>query len=295
MTSTIYSLAKRNLIRPPKWLPDNTHYETVMGSIAYGVATDTSDFDVYGFCIPPKDNVFPHLAGEIPGFGRQINRFNQYQEQHIMDADAQGGKGREYDLTIYSIVKYFQLVMENNPNMVDSLYTPLDCVLPITKIGQMVRDASDLFLHKGAWHKFRGYAYSQLSKIAGKTVESKRYESVLKYGYDVKFAYHTVRLVLEVEQILTEHTIDLRRNSDLLKAIRQGEWTEQQVREWFAMKEKQLDVVYNSSTLRYSPDETAIKALLLACLEEHYGRLDNIIYIQSDADRKLRQIKEILG
>ena len=295
MTSTIHSLAKRNLIRPPKWLPDNTHYETVMGSTAYGVATETSDFDVYGFCIPPKDNVFPHLAGEIPGFGRQINRFNQYQEQHIMDADAQGGKGREYDLTIYSIVKYFQLVMENNPNMVDSLYTPLDCVLHITKIGQMVRDARDLFLHKGAWHKFRGYAYSQLSKMAGKTVESKRYESVLKYGYDVKFAYHTVRLVLEVEQILTEHTIDLRRNSDLLKAIRQGEWTEQQVREWFAMKEKQLDVVYNSSTLRYSPDETAIKALLLACLEEHYGRLDNIIYIQSDADRKLRQIREILG
>jgi len=179
--------------------------------------------------------------------------------------------------------------------MIDSLYTPLDCVLHITKIGQMVRDARDLFLHKGAWHKFRGYAYSQLSKMAGKTVESKRYESVLKYGYDVKFAYHTVRLVLEVEQILTEHTIDLRRNSDLLKAIRQGEWTEQQVREWFAMKEKQLDVVYNSSTLRYSPDETAIKALLLACLEEHYGRLDNIIYIQSDADRKLRQIREILG
>jgi len=295
MTSTIHSLAKRNLIRPPKWLPDNTHYETVMGSIAYGVATDTSDFDVYGFCIPPRENIFPHLAGEIPGFGRQINRFNQYQEQHIMDADAQGGKGREYDLTIYSIVKYFQLVMENNPNMVDSLYTPLDCVLHITKIGQMVRDARDLFLHKGAWHKFRGYAYSQLSKIAGKTVESKRYESVLKYGYDVKFAYHTVRLVLEVEQILTEHTIDLRRNSDLLKAIRQGEWTEQQVREWFAMKEKQLDGVYNSSTLRYSPDEDAIKALLLACLEEHYGRLDNIIYIQSDADRKLQQIKEILG
>lgn len=295
MTSTIYSLARRNLIRPPKWLPDNTHYETVMGSIAYGVATDTSDFDVYGFCIPPKENIFPHLAGEIPGFGRQINRFEQYQEQHINDVDAQGGKGREYDLTIYSIVKYFQLVMENNPNMIDSLYTPLDCVLHITKIGQMVRDSRDLFLHKGAWHKFRGYAYSQLSKMSGKTADSKRYESVLKYGYDVKFAYHTVRLVLEVEQILTEHTIDLRRNSDMLKAIRQGEWTEQQVREWFAMKEKQLDGVYNSSTLRYSPDEVAIKGLLLACLEEHYGRLDNIIYIQSDSDRKLQRIKEILG
>ena len=72
-------LKNKKLINPPKWLPDNTHYLTMMGSVAYGVSSDTSDIDVYGFCIPKKNMIFTHLAGEIPGFGRPIKRFDQWQ------------------------------------------------------------------------------------------------------------------------------------------------------------------------------------------------------------------------
>jgi uncharacterized protein len=68
----LQKLYKEKLITPPKWLPDNTCYMVVMGSHAYGVNSSDSDFDIYGVCIPPKDLVFPHTAGEIPGFGRQI-------------------------------------------------------------------------------------------------------------------------------------------------------------------------------------------------------------------------------
>jgi predicted nucleotidyltransferase len=55
-----------------------------MGSQAYGVNTDTSDLDIYGVCIPPKEMIFPHLAGEIPGFGQQIQRFEMWQEHKVM-------------------------------------------------------------------------------------------------------------------------------------------------------------------------------------------------------------------
>ncbi len=166
----VKELHERGLIHPPKFIPSNCHYLTIMGSLAYGVSSDNSDFDVYGFCIPPKDMIFPHLAGEIPGFGRQINRFEQWQEHHVMDPSANGGKGIEYDFSIYGIVKYFQLCMENNPNMIDSLYTPRRCVLHTTQIGNLVRDNRDKFLHKGAWHKFKGYAYSMLHKAKNKNL-----------------------------------------------------------------------------------------------------------------------------
>jgi hypothetical protein len=79
----LQDLAKKNLIHPPKWLPDNTIMLTIMGSQAYGVNQDASDQDVYGICIPPKELVFPHLAGEIPGFGRQIQRFEVWQEHRV--------------------------------------------------------------------------------------------------------------------------------------------------------------------------------------------------------------------
>ncbi len=161
----LQKLYERGLVQPPKFLISNIHYMTIMGSLAYGVSSDNSDFDVYGFCIPPKELIFPHISGEIPGFGRQIQRFEQWQQHHIFDPSENAGKGREYDFSIYGIVKYFQLCMENNPNMIDSLYTPQRCVLHSTAVGNLVRENRDLFLHKGAWHKFKGYAYSQLNKM----------------------------------------------------------------------------------------------------------------------------------
>jgi hypothetical protein len=40
-------------VNPPGWLADNLCYETIMGSVAYGVSAETSDMDVYGICLPP--------------------------------------------------------------------------------------------------------------------------------------------------------------------------------------------------------------------------------------------------
>lgn len=288
--SYVKYLNDKNLIKPPKFLPDNVQYETVMGSVAYGCSDNASDMDIYGFCIPPKDDVFPHLRGEILGFGRQKNRFEQWQEHHVEDKSA----GKQYDFAIFNIVKYFSLCMENNPNMIDSLYTPQRCVLHCTQVGNMVRENRDMFLHKGAWHKFKGYAFSQLHKMDIKNPEGNRKELIEKFGYDVKFAYHVVRLLNEVEQIMTEGTIDLERNREQLKAIRRGEWTVLDIKRYFSSKERDLETLYTSSKLRYSPDEEAIKQLLLNCLEHHYGSLDKCITNLGKAEVQILKIKEIL-
>lgn len=294
-SSVVEQLTVKKRINTPKWLPNAVAYETIMGSVAYGVSSDTSDMDIYGFCIPPKEQVFPHLTGEIPGFGRQIQRFEQYQQHHVHDPDALGGKGREYDLTIFSIVKFFQLAMENNPNIVDSLFTPVSCVLHSNRIGEMVRENRRIFLHKGAWHKFKGYAYSQLHKMDIKNPQegSKRAEIIEQFGFDVKFAYHVVRLIDEVEQILAEGDLDLQRNREQLKAIRRGEWTSEQIREFFTQKEKDLEALYAKSSLPHTPDEGKIKQLLLDCLEAHYGSLADAVVVPGQERELLRQIKEL--
>ena len=54
----------------PKEAPiEHYHYEVEMGSRAYGVQTDASDVDIYGYGTPPMEYVFPHWFGEIEGFG----------------------------------------------------------------------------------------------------------------------------------------------------------------------------------------------------------------------------------
>lgn len=292
--STVKRLKEAGLISPPSFIPYNTHYETIMGSVAYGVSSDTSDMDVYGFCIPPKEMIFPHLTGEIFGFGSQVKRFEQFQQHHIVDKSALAGSGRTYDISVYSIVKYFQLCMENNPNMIDSLFTPANCVLHITKVGNMVRENRRIFLHKGSWHKFKGYAYSQLHKMTTKEPIGHRVEIIETYGYDVKFAYHVVRLLNEVEQILVEGDIDLQRNREQLKSIRRGEWKESEIREYFSNKERDLEKLYLESKLPHSPDEPKIKKLLVECLEEHYGNLEDCIVNPDQAVTALREIQSIL-
>ena len=61
--------------------------------------------------------------------------------------------GKSWDFSIFGIVRFFQLAMENNPNVIDSLFTPRRCVLSSTAIGEYIREHRVDFLHKGAWHR----------------------------------------------------------------------------------------------------------------------------------------------
>jgi predicted nucleotidyltransferase len=293
--NTCQQLSRKGLLpNVPNHVIEGVQYEVVMGSIAYGVSNDSSDMDIYGFSIPPKDIIFPSLRGEILGFDDYEITFSQFQKHHIKDESALGGKGRVYDMTIYSIVKYFRLLMENNPNIIDSLYVPNNCVLYSTSIADHVRANRKAFLHKGCWSKFKGYAYGQMHKIRTKQPEGKRKRLVDEYGYDVKFAYHVVRLLNEVEQLLVEQTLDLTKNAEQLKAIRRGEWSLDKLESYFERKEADLESFYLNSKLPDTPNVDAIRRLLVECLEQHFGSLSNLVHQDNKADIALNKISEIL-
>lgn len=249
MMSVTQKLTQDGLINPPCWLPPNVQFEVEMDG-----AGASSDIDLYGFAIPPLSDMFPHMLGEIRGLGNQHRPFEQYQVHHVVDG------GKKYDLGIYSIVKYFQLCMENDPDMIGSLFMPASHVGHITTIGQMVRDKRHMFLHKGAYSKFREYA-------------GKRKEMIEKHGFDLKSVYHAARLTCECEQILVLGDIDLQRDRELLNGIREGAWTEDGAKKWFAEREKHLLSLHRRSGLPDRPNESSIKELLIDCLEEHYGRI----------------------
>lgn len=259
---------KRQLTQVPSHVHGGLQYEVIMGSFAYGVSNDTSDIDIYGFSIPNKDIIFPHLTGNyIFGFDKTVpHNFEQWQQHHVKDPE----KRKEYDFCIYNITKYFILCANGNPNMIDSLFVPTTCITHITPLGEMVRDNRHLFLSKKCWHTFKGYAFSQMHKMNTKNPEGKRKETIEKYGYDVKYAYHLVRLLNEVEEILTECDLDLQRNREQLKAIRRGEWTQDEIKEYFSDKERYLEEEYLKSHLPHKPKLGAIRDLLFKCLEFYF-------------------------
>ena len=112
---------------------------------------------------------------------------------------------------------------------------------------------------------------------------SKRSVLISEHGYDTKFAYHVVRLLGEVEQILIEGDLDLQSR---------GEWTQKQIEDLFSDKERLLEETYNKSELPWGPDEDKIKGLLLECLEMHYGNLEKTVVRQDQFEVAVRQIFE---
>jgi uncharacterized protein len=289
----LHDLVEHKLIHPPRWLPDNTHYLAIVGSESYGAnLPGTSDQDLQGFCIPPKDDVFPHLRGEIPGFGTQHQRFGDWQEHHVKDAS-----GREFDFCVYSIVKFFQLAMENNPNILDVISVPQNCVKHITSVGLMVRDHRRMFFHAGCFHKFRGYAFKQMSKLEKGANRSnpKRAETIEKFGFDTKFLMHVIRLALECEQILLTGDLDLKRDSQFLLSVRRGEMTLEDGKKWWASKERDLETAYvNCKAVPHVPDEPAIKRLLMQCLEQHYGSLSQAVVMQPELRTLLMDLQGLV-
>lgn len=287
----LQKLKEKKLISPPDYVISNCCYLTIMGSQAYGTnIAESSDWDIYGFCIPPKRIVFPHIEGRILGFGSLGERFEQYQQHHIQDND------KEYDLSIYSIVRYFQLLMDGNPSVLDSLFTPYECVIFSTQIANMVREKRQLFLAKSCFKRYKGYAYSQMHKINTKFPQGgERKESVEKYGLDTKYAMHLVRLLLEIEQILITGDLDMRKDKEQLKAIRRGEMTKDEVFAWATEKEKHLEELYVKSTLPEKPSEDKIKQLLLNCLEHHYGDLSHCIHMPDKYEKAIVSIRQIIN
>lgn len=286
----LQDLQNKKLINPPFFVLSNTMYLTITGSHAYGCADTNvqSDVDICGFCIPSKEIIFAHLAGFIIGFGTPPPKFDQYQQHHVIDQD------KVYDITIYSIIRYFHLLMQSNPSLIDTIFVPQECILHITQVGNMIRENRKIFLHKGAFFKYKGFAISQLHKMNTKNPQGKRKEIKDQYGYEVKYAMHLVRLLSEIEQILIEGDLDLRRNSEHLKAIRRGEVKETDIIKWAAEKEIQLEKLYVESKLPAKPDEQKIKNLLLNCLENHYGNLSNCIVLPDAYKKTLLDIREII-
>lgn len=257
----------------PKFFDDiNPSYVTLMGSRAYGTEREDSDCDFYGFIVPPIEIVFPHTKGVMNGFGLRHTPFEQYEAQH-----KQHPVYGEVDVTIYNIVKYCQLVMGGNPNMVDSIFTPDNCVVELDGVGKHLRNNRKLFLSEIMFHRFRGMAFQHASRLKKGIAKEGRKKNVDEFGWDVKDGYHTIRILLQIIEILETGDLVLDRNRMYLNQIRDGEYSLNYILLQFDILMKRLEeIVAKGSSVPYSPDEKMIYKVLVECLEMKYGNLSSI-------------------
>lgn len=241
--------------RPPEYYLEFVGYECVVGSTAFGLATDTSDEDVRGFFVAPAEEFMglPQLAppGQIEG-----------KKDPVTKKPLEGE-----DWVYWELAKYVELLLKANPSVLETLYTPL--VRKTSVVAERLREIRSTFLSKQIANTYSGYAISQMERIEHAVMRPKMLwdkwrakcaearsqhrrmpeppdvpDEVDETAYRGKHAMHLVRLLyagehalrtgellVEVSAELRDELLDLRYNPPPITELRERIRT--QIRERF--------------------------------------------------------------
>jgi predicted nucleotidyltransferase len=94
-----------------------------------------------------------------------------------------------------------------------------------------------------------------------------------QFGYDAKHASHLVRLLLSVQEILTEGNLSVRHpHAQLLRDVRGGAWSYDELIEWANEQEQIIHKLSAEKPLRHSPDRDAIDQLITDMVMTFHGK-----------------------
>jgi uncharacterized protein len=120
----------------------NRIFEGMSGSHLYGMNTPESDMDTRG--------VF------LPDFRVLLDPFMKTETFDSFEGE---------DRALYSLGKFMNLCVDNNPNVLELLYVPEQFTLFKTPVWDKLVEYRNLFLSKNIKHRFLGYAFAQLEAI----------------------------------------------------------------------------------------------------------------------------------
>lgn len=138
----------------------------VTGSHAYGTATESSDLDIRGVVRTPTriklstTKSFEQFIGDVPQL-RERQNYPAPSSPLVARACSETWQ----DSTIYDLVKACHLMAQANPNMLELLWLPEDCVIHWNYYSTLM-DIRSAFLSTKVQYTYSGYAFAQWKKIA---------------------------------------------------------------------------------------------------------------------------------
>lgn len=241
-------------------VPMGTVLLSYRGSIAHGMYVPSTepnsidDKDLMGFCIPDDRFYF--------GLGN-------FEQQEV--------KYKEWDSVIYEFRKFARLIVQQNPNVLSTLWNEPRYNIITERAGRELIENRGLFVSRKAYHSFTGYAYAQLKKMTHLAFQGymgeKRKRLVEKHGYDTKNAAHLIRLLRMGIEFLNEGVLYVDRgikgDAPQLLQIKNGEWTLEQVKAEADILFKRSEAAYDNCKLPNSIDTQKVDGLITEIVRGH--------------------------
>jgi predicted nucleotidyltransferase len=238
-----------------KRIPASTVMLGYMGSHSHGTfipstdANSIDDVDLMGICVGPLES---YLG--LGNFEQMIH------------------KEAEWDIIVYEIRKFTRLLLLQNPNVLGLLWLKDDLYVH-NDIQREYIEKREIFSSKLAYKSFIGYAYSQRKKMNMKKFEgymgAKRKALVEKYGYDIKNAAHTIRILrMGIEFLNTSKLNVFREDAAELIDIKTGKWELDKVISLADKLLKDAELALKSSKLPDRPNTKEAELLLMNVIKE---------------------------
>ncbi|MGW3851619.1 nucleotidyltransferase domain-containing protein [Streptomyces fagopyri] len=221
---------------------DHTIYSCVMGSRAFGLATDDSDTDRRGVFLAPT-----------PLFWRL-----EKPPTHV-----EGPADEQFS---WELERFCVLALRANPNILECLHSPL--VEYADDTGRALLDLREAFLSRRAHETFARYAQGQHRKLEA---------DVRRHGAPRwKHAMHLLRLLMTSRDLLRTGTltIDVGDRREPLLAVKRGEVPWPRFEAWMSRLEAEADEAGARSPLPAEPDHARVEDFLVGVRRASARRAD---------------------
>lgn len=158
-------------------------------------------------------------------------------------------------MTVYSLRKWTRLALARNPTVLIPLFVPEAAIVRIDEVGRELRaNRRTRFVSRTAGRRFLGYLRDQRDRMLGRRGgrHTNRPERAAKYGFDVKFAAHLVRLGIQGVELLETGRLTLPMRDPWrtwLRDLRHGRHSREEVLEVAADYEQRLVALIPRSDL----------------------------------------------
>ncbi|MFG3096676.1 DNA polymerase beta superfamily protein [Streptomyces sp. NPDC048202] len=217
-------------MRPADLVRDHTVYACVMGSRAFGLATDTSDTDRRGVFLAPTPLFwrFEKPPTHVEGPGEE--RFS------------------------WELERFCELALRANPNILECLHSPL--VEHLDDTGRELLSLREAFLSRQVHATFTGYALGQRRRLDAdvRTTGAPRW----------KHAMHLLRLLISARDLLRtgELRLDVGEEREALLEVKRGDvpWPEVEAR--MSRLSAEADAALLGTPLPAEPDQARVADFL---------------------------------
>ncbi len=238
----------------------------VVGSGVHGIAIPgTDDHDEMGVYVEPPSYVL--------GIG-------EHREDYVWRTQPEGARSGhgDTDLVLYSLRKYLRLAVKGNPTTMLPLFAPQESLVVVTPLGEELRSMRSAFLSQQAVERFLGYMHSQHERMLGQSGRNvpNRPELIEKYGWDVKYGSHALRLAYQGLEIAKTGSLTLplaAEQRDRVLAVKRGEVSRTEVSSQIAGLEADVRRLLDQggTPLPETADTEAIDAWAIDAQRRHWG------------------------